>query len=211
MGTVTDTAAAAAFHERASRWRAVGGIVGPAAFIAAWAVLGTGRRGYSPADDPISRLAAMGASSRPAMTGGFLAFGAGVSLYAAALRPALPGGAAIAAAATAAATFGIAATPLDSALGGRPHAVAAGIAYAALAAMPILGARTFAARGRRGTAAASLAAGVAAGAALLASSVVDHRVGLYQRLGLTIGDAWIVATAAWLLRSSTSPRGRRPV
>lgn len=181
------------------RWRALGGVVGPLAFVGAWSVLGTGRPGYSPVHDPISRLAAVDASSRAAMTGGFLAFGVGVSLYATALRTALPGGAAFAAATSAAATFAVAAFPLESSLGGRPHAVAAGVAYAALAAAPLLGTRAPVVRGNRRAAALSLAAGAVTGAALLASVVTPHWTGLLQRTGLTVGDAWIVATAAWLL------------
>ncbi|MGD9798003.1 MAG: DUF998 domain-containing protein [Acidimicrobiia bacterium] len=149
------------------RWRAAGGVVGPAAFVAAWSVLGAVRPGYSAVHDPISRLAEVGASTRVPMTLGFLAFGAGVAAYAGSLRRALPGGAATAAAATAAATVGVALLPLGASFGDGPHGVAAGIGYATLAAVPLLGARALAARGERTAAAWSVASGVAAAVGLL--------------------------------------------
>ena len=178
--------------------RALGGVGGPAAFIAAWLLLGATRPGYSPVNDPISRLAAVGASSRVPMTGGFLAFGLGVSLYGAELRAAMPGGSGVAAMTTAVASVGIAASPLGSTFGDGPHAAFAGLAYLSLASAPILGGRYLAGHGRRGAAAASVAIGIASGASLLASTLVSRQVGLFQRLGLSLGDAWIVATALWL-------------
>ena len=43
---------------------ALGGMVGPAAFVGAWAVLGARLPGYDPTQDAISRLAADGAPTR---------------------------------------------------------------------------------------------------------------------------------------------------
>ena len=60
---------------------AVGAIAGPVAFVTAWAALGAGAGGYDPARDAISRLAALGAPTRPAMTAGLLALAAGMGLY----------------------------------------------------------------------------------------------------------------------------------
>lgn len=188
------------------RWRALGGVIGPAAFIGAWFVLGLRREGYSPARDPISRLAAIDASSRWAMTAGFVAFGTGVSIYATELRTAMPGRAAHAALTCAVATVGIAVTPLGSALGGTAHATCVGVAYAALAATPILGGRSLAAQGYGTAAKASAFAGMAIGATLLASVVSPTSTGLLQRIGLTVGNAWIVASALRLFRSR--PRSR---
>lgn len=186
------------------RWRALGGVVGPVAFVGAWCALGLRRDAYSPIHDPISRLAAVDSSTRWAMTAGFVAFGTGVALYATELAAAVPGkaatAAATAAATTAAATIGIAATPLGSSLGGTPHAAAAGVAYAALAATPILAARSLSATAHPGAARASTAAGLATAAALLASVASSSGSGLLQRIGLTIGDTWIVASACVLLR-----------
>ncbi len=177
---------------------AVGGVAGPAVFTAAWSILPLWRPGYSPVNEPISRLAAVDSPTRAVMTAGFLAFGLGVGVYATGLRVALPGPSGIAAATTAAATVGIAATPLGSALGGSAHAVCAGVAYAALAAVPVLGGRSLARQGRRRTAAVSFAVGVASGLTLLASAVAPRWPGFLQRVGLTLGDGWIVATAVWM-------------
>lgn len=188
------------------RWRALGGVIGPAAFVGAWLVLGLRRAGYSPADDSISRLAAIDAPSRWAMTAGFVAFGTGVSIYATELRIGLPGGAAYAALTSAVATVGIAVTPLGSALGGTAHASCAGVAYAALASTPILGGRSLAAQGYATAAKASTLAGMVTGATLLASAISPTSTGLLQRIGLTVGDAWIVASACRLFRSRPRPR-----
>lgn len=188
------------------RWRALGGVLGPTAFIAAWYVLGRRSGGYSPVDDPISRLAAVDADTRWAMTAGFVAFGTGVSIYAAELRAAMPGHAARSAVTSAAATIGIAVTPLGSPLGGIAHAACAGVAYTALAATPILGGRGLAEQGHRTAATASTLAGAATAGALLASVVSPTATGLLQRIGLTVGDAWIVASACHLLASTSVSR-----
>lgn len=183
-----------------ARWRALGGVAGPVAFVTAWSVLGAGKAGYSPWRDPISELAAVGASTRVPMTIGFFAFGAGVGAYAGALRKGLPGGAGTTAAITAAATIGAGALPLGASFGGGPHGVAAAIGYASLAATPWLGAAPLAQQGRRRAASWSRVAAVATGAALVASRLAPDRTGLFQRAGLLVGDAWIVATAVWLAR-----------
>lgn len=193
----------------ASRWREWAGIAGPTAFIAAWSTLGSGWDGYSPVNDPISRLAALGAPTRPAMTAGLVVFAAGVGAYAPVLRSRSPG-AARAATITAAATLGIAALPLGGLGGDGPHATAAGLAYAALAATPLLAGRAALARGDRRAAAVSIATGLTVAAALTASIVWPHQTGLAQRLGLTIGDAWIIASAVTALRA-TSPGQRTRV
>jgi hypothetical protein len=184
---------------------ALAGVAGPATFIATWAVLGARASGYSPAQDPISRLAAVNAPTHAAMTAGFLAFGAGVGVYARELRNAFPGGAGLAALVTAGATIAIAATPLDSALGGTPHAVAAGVAYASLAAIPVLARPSLARRGHLRAAAASVAVGISVAACLAGSVIARHHAGAWQRLGLTLGDAWLIVSALLLARTPQHP------
>ena len=181
-----------------TRRRALGGLLGPAAFIAAWAILGARTDGYSPVPDPISRLAAVGADTRAPMTAGFLAFAVGVGLLGIELRRTPLERAGATALLAAAASAGVAATPLDSALGGAPHALAAGTVYAAVAATPLLAAGPLAGRGRRGAAAVSVGIGVATSALLLASLLDEPRTGLWQRLGLTAGDTWLMAAGATL-------------
>lgn len=159
---------------------------------------------YSPSADPISRLAAVGAPTSFAMTAGFLVFATGVLLYSRELRLALPGPAALAAAVSGVASVGIAATPLGSALGDTLHAICAGIAYVAIAITPILGGRSLGHKGRRQAAAVSIAIGLASTVSLAASILASPWAGVLQRLGLTLGDAWIIATAWHLL-----PRSKR--
>jgi hypothetical protein len=174
-------------------------VVGPAAFVTAWAVLGARMQGYDPTTDAISRLAADGAPYQAGMTAGFVTFGVGVPLFAMALRNALTGPAWMTAAATGLATLGVAALPLDGWAGDPAHAVAAGIGYVTLAATPLLAAGPLADLGHRRAASASRVIGIAA-LACLAGTTGAERSGLLQRLGLTLGDLWLVAAAVGILR-----------
>jgi hypothetical membrane protein len=177
------------------RFLALGGVLGPLAFVGAWVFAGATTPGYSPVDDAISDLAAVGASTRVVMTMGFVAFGCGLITFGAALRTIHFGHAWIPAVATGAATIGVAATPLGGGSGDGAHAVFAGVGYATLVALPLLAARSFAAIRRPAWAYASvLAAGISS--AFLLASTLEANHGLWQRLGLTVGDAWIVVTAS---------------
>jgi hypothetical protein len=176
-------------------------VVGPAGFLAAWAVGGALSKGYSPVDDAISRLAAVHATTRGLMTAGFVTFGVGVPLYGLALRERLPGPAWMSAMATGVATLGVAAAPLDhSSTVDLVHGGFASAGYATLAAVPLLAAAPLRRMGRARPAAASVAVGVASGLCL-AATLAGSRHGLFQRAGLTIGDAWIVASAVAMLRT----------
>jgi len=179
---------------------AVGGVAGPVAFVAAWALLGARAEDYDPTRDAISDLAALGAPSRPVMTAGLLALGAGMAAYGVALRPhrswplpVLNGMTAVA----------VAALPLGGAYDDA-HGVAAGLGYLTLAAVPVLGAG----RLRPVWAAVSVATGMVSGLCLLAS-VLLPRDGLFQRLGLTVAHAWVVVSALGLLRGHSSNRPPR--
>ena len=186
------------------RLKALGGLVGPAGFVTAWAVGGAVARDYSPVDDAISRLAAVDAPTRALMTSGFVVFGVGVPLYGLALRDRLPGKAWASAVATGLATLGVAAFPLDrSATVDLVHGAFASVGYATLTGVPLLAARPLRGEGRTGAAAASLAVAAVSGACLLAT-LAGRRHGFFQRAGLTAGDAWLVASAVWLLRERTS-------
>lgn len=185
------------------RLPALGGVVGPAAFVAAWAVLGRRLPGYSPVDDAISRLAAGGAPDRYVMTAGLVALGTGLPLYGSALRATLPGPAWVCATATGLATLGVATFPLGSPTPDRIHGIFAGIGYATLAATPLVAAAPLARSGRTGWARVSVAAGLVSGASLLAT-LAGPASGLFQRLGLTTGHAWIVAGAVDILRTKRS-------
>lgn len=183
-----------------SRWLAVTGVVGPAAFIADWAVLGATKAHYSPAADAISRLAAIGASTRGAMTAGFVVYGAGLALYSLPFRQRVPGRGWTCIAVTGLSTFGVAAFPLGTPLAGNIHAVFAAVGYVTLAAVPLTVAPVLAKAGRRGWSRLSvLTAAVCAGSLLLSVVGPAPIHGLAQRIGLTVGDVWIMASAAKLL------------
>jgi len=173
-------------------------------FVAAWAVLGARADGYDPTRDAISRLAAVDAASRPVMTAALVALGAGMALYSPALRTGLGGPAWVATLANGVVTLGVAALPLGSTYD-TPHEIAATLSYATLVGIPVLAARRLAAGGRQGWAVASVATGIAAGLCL-AATAGGWREGLLQRLGLTLAQAWVVASAVSLTRlPPTSP------
>ena len=129
------------------------------------------------------------------MTAGLVALGAGMGLYGLALRPrpvwVLPvvnGGI----------TFAVAAI----ALGGKvdaAHGVFAGLGYVTVAAIPVV-------VGRRPLPAAVSAV---SGLCLFLTTVVEQD-GLFQRLGLTVAQAWIAVNALGLLSSPTSPSTTPP-
>jgi hypothetical membrane protein len=178
------------------RLLAAAGVIGPCVFIADWAILGAHAKNYSPVSDAISELARMHAPTRPAMTAGFLVFGAALPTYAVALRQALPGQAWKFAAANGVATLGVAAFSLGTPTSGDIHGVFAGLAYASLAATPIAASVALRRRGHHQLARTSIATGIAVGTALVVSVLgPSHVHGLFQRIGLTIGDAWIVVSA----------------
>jgi hypothetical protein len=177
-----------------------GGIFGPAAFVSAWVVGGAIRRNYSPVNDAISQLAAVGTSTRPLMSAGFVGFGVAVPVYAVALRASLPGPAWKMTVGTGLATLAVASFPLGiSTTVNGIHGGCAAIGYATMAATPLLASRPLAASGRRIAARVSVGAG-AVSAVCLVATLLGPAHGLFQRVGLTIGDAWLVATAVWILR-----------
>lgn len=186
-----------ACFQRARRAAALGGIVGPTAFVGAWiggAAITT--REYSAVHDAISRLAAVGNNSRSVMTAGFIGFGIGLPAYAAALRSASGGKAWVAAAVTGAATLAVAALPLDqTATIDRLHAVAAGVGYISLAAIPLLAARSLVRTDHRVLAGVGVVAGGVSAVSLLLTAT-SLPTGLFQRIGLTSTDVWVMLSAA---------------
>jgi hypothetical membrane protein len=175
-----------------------GGVVGPVAFVGAWVLGGATTAGYSPAENAISDLAAVGASTRVLMTAGFVFFGFGLIAFGLALRVVLEGRAWIAALVTGACTLGVAATPLRGWSGDTVHGAFASAGYVAIFALPFLAAPVFARRGwTRGARLSVLMAAISA--ACLVATMFGPAHGLWQRLGLTVGDLWIVVTAAYFL------------
>ena len=60
---------------------AAGGVVGPAAFIGAWAIAGSSTANYSAVNDAISDLAAVHAPMQALMTAGFVVYGLGLIAF----------------------------------------------------------------------------------------------------------------------------------
>jgi hypothetical membrane protein len=183
-------------HEPPPRRRqvaALGLVVGPVAFVGAWALAGAATVGYSPVHEAISRLAAVGAPQRTVMTLGFVVYGAALLVAVPALRGSLIGRCWPAVAVNALATWAVAALPLDrSTAVDAAHGVAAAVGYASLAAAPALAAGPLIGSGRRVGGVVSAAMAVAIAASLALTVVVDAN-GLAQRVGLGIGDVWLAA------------------
>ena len=185
------------------RRAALGGVIGPTAFIGAWSVLGATRADYSPIHDAISRLAELGSHTRPYMTAGFVTFGVAVPIYSRALRAALPGRAWVGAAVTGVATLGVAAFPLGgSATVERLHGVCAAIGYASLSAVPLTAAARFRGDGRSTAARWSVASGAVAAVCLVATTAGPAH-GFFQRAGLAAGDTWLMISALMIMRTGT--------
>jgi hypothetical protein len=158
-------------------------------------ITGAQAKDYSPVNDAISELAAADAPTRWWMTAGFLCFGIGVPLYSRFLRQALPCAAWVAALVSGLATLGVAASPLHV----TPwvtdlHGVFASGGYLALVLVPFLAARPLSQQGHPRAAVASRLVAAASGVCLVATAVTEAN-GLFQRLGLTLVDAWLVTVA----------------
>ncbi len=181
-------------------------VVGPAAFITAWAVSGAMTPGYSPIRDPISDLGAVEASTRGLMNMGFAAFAVSVGASAIPARRFLGTSAAVVLGANMLLTVGIALVPLgQSPEGDRAHSMVAGLGYLALAAMGPSAAPTLAKRkpllGR-----ISVAVG-AVSIACLGLSVVRPEAGFWQRAGLLTTDAWLIAMGLRALTGAARDEG----
>jgi hypothetical protein len=190
---------------------AIGGIVGPIAFVAAWAIgAAVDDRQLSPIDDAISQLAHVESNTRVLMTAGFITFGVGVGLFALAVGRRLGAATSAWLTATAAATIAVALLPLGASGSiDRLHGVAAGIGYVTLIAAPLSARRALEHLGAARLARAGVAAAVVAAVSLAASLTVGP-VGGFQRLGLTAVDAWIVAVAARVATGQLRRQGRHP-
>ena len=184
------------------RRAAWGGVVGPVVFVTTWAIAGAIADGYSPVDDAISDLAAVHASTRVAMTAAFIVLGLGLCSYALALRVALRGPAWIAAAVTGVATIGVAVAPLEhSSAVDHLHGVFAGTGYVALTLTALLSVEPTRGAWSRLAVITGTVCAVA-----LALTLTGTASGLFQRVGLTAGDIWVIASAVVILRDSAWPR-----
>ena len=182
-----------------------GGVVGPTGFVAAWATAGVLAKEYSAVRQSISRLAAVDAPKRRLMTAGFVCFGVTVPAYGLALRDALGGRAWLAATVSGVATLGAGAFALDTSSAiDRAHYGLAVVASSTLALTPILAAPCLSARGHGRAATASRLVGVLSGVCLAAPAFLPAE-GLLQRIGLTLPEAWIAASAVAIVGGLLEP------
>jgi hypothetical membrane protein len=193
-------------------WRrlvgACAGVVGPVSFVSGWVVVAAMRPGYSAVREAISQLARVGAPHRGLMTAAFVSFGATVPVFAPVLADSLDAGKALKASVSIAglATLGVAAVPLSSSGEGTAdllHGMLAVLGYCGMALSPLCGAVALYRRGDTTAAAASVVTGVVSAASLAASTFASD-VGLFQRLGLGVVDAWLSVMAISILDGGVS-------
>jgi len=192
---------------------AIGGIVGPSAFVTAWAVGAfTNDRQLSAIDDAISQLAHIESNTRWLMTAGFVTFGVGVGLFAVSVRTTLGATTSALLAATATSTSAVALLPLGASDAvDQLHGIAAAAGYITLVGAPLAARRSLRRLGAHRLASAGVAAATVA-AVSLGASLALPTTGAFQRLGLTVVDAWFVTTAGLLaigrLDMRSGPRTR---
>ncbi len=180
----------------ARRLGALAGIGAPASFITGWVVGGARAKDYDPLRDAISQLARVDAPTRPLMTAGFLGFSLLAPFWARTLSDSLGEPRVRHAINTATVgTLAVAALPLGASFGDGPHAAAAGLSYLAMAATPVFGGLAL-----EGPARTASFAVTGVSAAALVASLTGAYDGGFQRLGLTVVDAWYVAMAVRELR-----------
>jgi hypothetical membrane protein len=173
-------------------WLVSGAIWGPGLFIAAWILSGLLVAGYSPVEEAISDLAAVGAPGRVPMTLGFAAYGIGVGLSVWPLRRVIGKAAAIALGLNAVSTLGVMLTPIGSSTATDfRHAMFAALAYVSLALVGPLAARPLQLRGFN-VPLVPWAVGLVT-IVLLAGSLGGTTPGMFQRIGLTTTHIWLMA------------------
>ncbi len=187
-------------------WSALGLAAGPVAFVGGWLVGGGRTPDYSPVNDAISRIAAVGAPERSVMTAAFVAYGASVLVGSTALRTSPLRRCWSLAAVNGAATIAVAALPLEHSTSMDTwHGIAAGVGYVSITALQVASAKPLRDTGHERAAALAIAGGVTSGLCLVATTVSDAN-GFFQRLGLTVGDVWLVAVGIALFRASRAAR-----
>ena len=140
------------------------------------------------------------------MTAAFVAYGASVIVGSTALRASPLRRVWTIAAVNGAATIAVAALPLEhSASMDTWHGVAAGVGYVSITVLQLASAGPLRATGHDRAAALAIAGGVTSGICLVATTVSDAN-GFFQRLGLTVGDVWLISAGIALFRAGRAAR-----
>lgn len=189
--------------------RTLCGPLGVTSFVGGWIIAGLRTPGYSPTHRAISQLARIGAPQRPLMTVGFIGFAVLLPLFAPELArvlraPELRWTVTV----TGLATLGVALFPLARKGSGGVedalHASFAVVGYISLALTPVLAARHIA---RRWLARTSYLVGIVSAAALSLTPFAAY-AGLWQRIGLTSVDGWLLIASAGIVVGGGGRRAR---
>lgn len=180
-------------------------VLAPVLFVAGWVTAGLATPGYSPRRQAISDLAAVDSSTRWPMFVVFLAYGIVMVVGSQALRRSPVRAAWPAAALNGLALIGVALAPIHRSSGlDVVHGRAALAAYLSIALVPVLAAWGLVRTGHGWLGIASVVAGVAS-ISFLAAAYGNSYVGLLQRTGAGIGNAWVLIAGLTLLRPAPAP------
>lgn len=192
-------------NAKRDRLLAAGAIWGPGLFILAWVVGGFMINGYSPTEDHISALAGVNAPSRFVMNLGFAAYVLGVGSATWPLRKVIGNGASVVLFLNALLVLGVLLTPDGlSANADFLHGGFAILVYLTLALVGPLAALTFRRNGLVGWAIGSMAVGAVTSLSLW-FSLAETNSGLFQRIGLTTTDLWLMVVGIAVLRGDLEP------
>ena len=187
------------------RLRLGAGVLGPVWFVSSWTIAGAMRDGYDPIEEAISRLAELGAPQRWIVSSGMVAFGTCALAFSTAWKEEHRWAAA-ALAATGLSSLGVAAFPCTAGCPGAGeftdtvHGIVAGANYISFVSAAALSGQATARSGRVKYSRLSRLAAGAGGIFLLLHVSGLGPNGLFQRLGLTTLDAWMVGSAVTALR-----------
>lgn len=181
-------------------------VVAPIVFAGGWALAGASIDGFSPVRFAVSDLAGVDSSTRWPMFAVFVTYGLAMLIASRALAAVGARGSAVAAVLNGLSVLGVAAFPVHgSGRGDAIHGVFALIGYLSITAIMALAVRPLFRSGHRGAAVASVVFAVVCAGALAGTTGSDH-TGLFQRVGTTTGDIWMVAAGTTLLLAGV----RRP-
>ncbi|HEX3795008.1 MAG TPA: DUF998 domain-containing protein [Acidimicrobiales bacterium] len=180
----------------------LGGVIGPAAFVSGWAVVGSNTPHFSSTREAISQLARIGAPHRWLMTVAFFAFGLGLLAFAPLLArqlhaPLLR----VAVSVAALGALGVAAFPLgvqSGGIGDQTHVFWAVVGYVGTSGAPLVAGWTLR-KSNPTLGAVSVAVGLLSAGALIGSGF-SSIPGFWQRTGLGVVDLWFITIAVWMLR-----------
>ncbi len=182
------------------QWAALFSMAGTTTFIAGWIILGFQLHNYSPRTEPISELARVGNGTHIAMTLIFIFFSISSIVYSSVLREYTKKGA-IAIFFHGIGGLGAAAFPLGKYSSDVTHEFFAAMVYISIAIFPLFTTFPDGIFNDRRKRRLSIGVYIVISVALIISTFGPPATfGLLQRVGLTLGDLWLLWSARHVLQ-----------